>query len=46
MRLIVAAAMFVLCLSGVARGEGLIYQLPPDGHWVSYTIDDQDTSTH
>lgn len=35
-----AALLLVLFVSSIVRAEGLIYQLPPDGHWASYAIED------
>lgn len=35
------AAFFLgLCISHAVYGEGLIFQLPPDGRWASYAIED------
>lgn len=40
MRLEYLIAVGFCFLPTLTWGEGLIYQLPPDGHWASYTIDD------
>ena len=34
-----AAFLFLALSAGLARADGLFYQLPKDGHWASYDVD-------